>query len=433
MLRNPTATAAVGIQQHRNMEGRTIVITGLNSWGCRPRSNAQSLAREFSRANRVLYVNPPSDISVLLGGCSTVEKEHKSRVLRGSEPAIRRINSNLWVLEPPIIVSAASKIYSDVVFDFLNRRNNRRYGEVILWAMNYLGMSDITLVIDNDVFRSFYLNEYLEPDMTLYYRNHNLPSLPYWKYHGQRLEPLLVKQCDAVITSNEILAQSVRPYNSYTFNVGQGAETDGYDPQRRYAVPTDVACLPRPIIGSTGTFGVLLHDPNLIYRIATSLPSCSIVLIGNEDSVFMRHSLHRLPNVHFLGPRSESELPAYVASFDACFNPETRNDVTSMNYQSKIVSWLAMGKRIVATETDPMGIFYRNVYLARDEQDFVRLLHLALAAPARTGEKERRTAFARSLSWNNCAERIYTVMDMLDDEFEYLYGDFFEDEDALFS
>jgi teichuronic acid biosynthesis glycosyltransferase TuaH len=41
------------------MQNRDIIITGLQSWDLNLGSNAKNIALEFSRHNRVLYIDPP--------------------------------------------------------------------------------------------------------------------------------------------------------------------------------------------------------------------------------------------------------------------------------------------------------------------------------------------------------------------------------------
>lgn len=392
---------------------KTFVVAALRSWSDTEASPGQAMARELAQENRVLYVNPPVDWMALLGDGGNRETERKNRVLRGSEPAIRRAGSSLWVLEPPLVVSSFSKIYSDLVFDLLNRRNGRRFAEVIRWAMDHLGMEEHYLLIENDFYRGFYLKEYLDPELTVYYRRFDLQQVDFWRRHGERLEPRLVRKSDLVVTADVMLAEQVRAYNYDTYAIGRGTDLEGFDPGHRYRKPSPLYGIPRPLIGMTAPLSVMLQSPDLLYRIACAFPRCSLVLAGGEDALFSRHGLHRLNNVFFMGAKVDRELPAYVAQFDACISPEARNGHTRASYPDSVVRYLALGKNVVATATDPLFPFGEHLALARSDGHFLELLERALREPPPEGLRRERARFARTFSWRDCVQRLYAVMELV--------------------
>lgn len=403
----------------------SFVITSIASWGTQPKSCAQQLAREISQRHNVLFVNPPADLKTLLGSRTGIDIEQKSRVLRGGESAIRRLGPNLWVLTPPIIVSTGARINSDFIFDAINRRNNRRLAEVIRWAASTIGIRESHLVINNDIFRSFYLDEHLPIEQVFYYRTGSFASLPYWRYHSSRLEPALVRKCDAVITSNEPLADEVRPFNPNTFNIGQGVEcpASSLSASGRLRPPRDMQGIRRPIVGFTGTLGGAHYSPQMFCLIAQALPECSFVLVGNEDREFLHHRLHSLPNVYFLEGKCVSDIPLYISFFDVVINPELSNRLTETCFPNKIAQYLSLGKRVVAARTGPMAQFMHHVALADGLEEYVTQIRLALSSPVTPVEQLARNEFLSSLSWETCADRFYSVLDYLhsqgDRETEY--------------
>lgn len=395
---------------------KSFVITAFTPWGAFPSGSAERLAAELSRTNRVLYVNPPASLAALLRGGDSADACRKNRVLRGSEPAIRRAGANLWILEPPIVVPRGARIYSDTVFDLLNRYNNRRYADVIGWAMKHTGIDDFYLLIDNDTLRSFYLPELLAPDLAIYYRSRNLAAIPYWSYHAGRLEPRLVSACDMVAASSESLAEDVRGYNFNTFNIDQGVDLRGYDAGAYHHTPQDMLDIPHPIAGLAGILSTMYYDPDLIGSLAGALPGCSVVLVGGEDGDFSRHALHKRPNVFFLGAKSARELPAYVAGFDVCINPEAINDYTRDTFRPFIVQSLAMGKNVVSTRSQPAGRFVNHILLASDAAQFAAMTSRSLMARPAPEVRRSRADFARSFSWSACAERLCASIEMVEEE-----------------
>ena len=100
----------------------------------------------------------------------------------------------------------------------------------------------------------------------------------------------------------------------------------------RPQVNEEMASIAKPTVGY---FGALADwfDYDLMFEVAQARPQYSFVLIGGYEVEQTRGTnnvsrLSRLPNVHFLGHQAYSELPSYLAHFDACIIPFLVNDLT---------------------------------------------------------------------------------------------------------
>ena len=402
---------------------KAYVITSLQSWDDRCPGYAQYLARELAQTDPVLYVNPPLDLLALLAGDRDVEHSRKNRVLRGSEPAIRRLSRWLWVLEPPVVLAPPVNTSSEWIFDLFNRRNNRRYADAINWALECAGLEIRYLLIDNDIFRSLYLDDYLVPELSIYYRRGNFTDFALWRRHGVRAERELLRRSDLVVASSDYLTRQVAPYNVNTYNIGRGVDLTGYIPGRFRPFPPDLIGIRGPVIGMTGLLGAMHVSADLLYRLARTYPDCSLVLVGGQDEVFARHSLHRLENVYFLGEKPTAELPAYVSRFDLCISPEPQNEVTAANFPDEVVHYLRMGKRVVAMDTGALEEFRGRIHLAEDEAHFLGLVGIALYESIEEACSRDRSAFAATFSWAVCATRLRSLIAALDDEFYHAEPD----------
>ena len=107
------------------MKGKDIIITGLQSWDIPIGSNAIDIAKEMSRHNRVLYVNSPLDMMTIYRNKPTPETRHRMDVLKRKKEPVRQINENLWVLDFPFFIWSVNGIPDGVMFDAVNKRNNR--------------------------------------------------------------------------------------------------------------------------------------------------------------------------------------------------------------------------------------------------------------------------------------------------------------------
>ena len=397
---------------------KKFVFTGLQSWNMSASGNERKLAMEISRHNQVLYVNPPMDMAGLLRGYRDREEKPDStvRVRYDSQRVLRRVNPGLWVLEPPVILSAVHGVKNFTVFDFFNKRNNLKFYGALSWALEHLGFERIIHINDNDLFRSFYLKELLGPQLSIYYRRDDLTVNSFWAHHARRIEPELIAKSDIVLTTNDTLAEDARDYNFNVFNVGQGVDLEHFDPTVEQPMPCFLRNLPRPIVGYAGPLDTASLAPNLIYRLASERPRYSVVLLGREDHIFKRHSLHDLPNVHFIRSRHVQDFPAYIRHFDVCIYPQVIHDVTREDYPRRIDEFLAMGKPVVTMRTPLTEIFYRQAYLAETERSFLQLVDYALTETDDNRLRRSRMAFARTHTWEQCVDRIYSVIEMIMNE-----------------
>ncbi|MFK5970640.1 MAG: glycosyltransferase [Candidatus Marithrix sp.] len=383
-------------QNINTMNNRDIIITGLQSWDIQIGSNCKNIALEFSKHNRVLYVNPPLDRL----------SSFRNRIKRSSNENLIEIKENLWIYYPPSKIESISRLPINFLFDILNKRNNRIFAKDIHKAINKLGFSNYIHFCDSDMLRSFYLKELLNPDFYIYYTRDNLVAVKYWQTQGKRIESLHMAKADIVVANSTYLAKLASDYNSHSYFVGQGCDLSAFRPENIQIVPKDIASIPNPIIGYIGALKTLRLDIGVIEHIANSRPDWSIVLVGPEDDDFKASNLHNMPNVWFLGIKEEKELPEYLNVFDVAINPQIVNEVTIGNYPRKIDEYLAMGKPVVATHTEAMEYFKDYVSLAKSKNDWLIAIEKQLHADNKQSQK-LRTGFAQQHTWENNAKEIY--------------------------
>ena len=61
------------------------------------------------------------------------------------------------------------------------------------------------------------------------------------------------------------------------------------------------------------------------------------------------HTLLRLPNIHYLGPKTYAELPTYLAGWDVALMPFALNESTRFISPTKTPEFLAAGVPVVST------------------------------------------------------------------------------------
>lgn len=213
-------------------------------------------------------------------------------------------------------------------------------------------------------------------------------------------ERRLASQADLVFVQGPEFARRFAPVNSRVHQFRAGVNTDVFDPEAAGSPPPEVVDLPRPVVGYSG--GLHRHvDFGLLRRVARSIPSGSVVLVGpiQADPGALREE----PNVHFLGGRSLRELARVVQTFDVGLVPYVRTPYTETVYPTKLLEYLAMGRPAVATdlpEVRALGLPELALRIAEDADAFVEAVHAALADGGTAAAAERRR-LAKERDWEN--------------------------------
>ncbi|WP_206105963.1 glycosyltransferase [Olivibacter sp. XZL3] len=391
------------------LKEQCIVVVGQQPWDIDIGSNCKDIALEFSKKNKVLFVNTPLDRITAIKRAKEEGVLRRQRIIRHEEEGLLKINDRLFVLYPDCLVESVNWLKPYFLFDFFNRFNNRKFAKAIAKAIADLNFTDFILFNDNEIIKCFYLQELLKPTLSVYYSRDYILGTPYWRRQGLISEPRMIKKVDLCLTNSAYLMRYCQQYNPHSYDVGQGCHLP--EPVNEYPVPADMAMIKAPLIGYVGALQHSRLDTQLLLKMVTEKLHWQLVLVGPEDEHFKTSELHACKNVHFLGNKAQQELPAYVKAFDVCINPQLLNPLTVGNYPRKIDEYLAFGKKIVATTTDAMMPFKDYVYLADSPADFIRQVGKALAEPDDDAVLGARRNLAASHTWSNAVDAIYRRME----------------------
>lgn len=386
------------------IKNKDIIIVGLQPWDIEVGSNCKNIALEFSKFNRVLYVNAPLDQNTIYKERAKPRIKKRLQIMR-SDAQVFSVAPNLWNLYPKSILYSINWIPFTSVFTKLNWLNNYRFASSIKEAIYLLKFEKFILFNDSDMFRSYYLKELLKPDISIYYSRDNLMSIEYWKKHGKILEPKLMLKSDLVTANSPYLTRIAKKYNKNSFYVGQGCDLAMFDPSLKRELPEALKEFKRPIIGYIGAILSKRLDLELLLQVCQRAKQWSFVFIGKADEQFVESGIFNLENVYFLGLKREDELPFYLSGFDVAINPQLVNELTVGNYPRKIDEYLAMGKPVVATATETMEIFKDVTYLGKTADDYIELISRAISENCEA-LISRRIEFAKSHTWENSVIQI---------------------------
>jgi glycosyltransferase involved in cell wall biosynthesis len=221
-------------------------------------------------------------------------------------------------------------------------------------------------------------------------------------------ERQLMASADVVFTGGRRLYEAKARHHDNVHFFGCGVDSEHFGLARRSdtVIPSDIAELPKPLLGYFGVVDERL-DYDLIARVADAFPTGSVVFVGPLAKVDPRE-LPRRSNIHWLGQRPYDALPEYVKGFDVCLMPFALNEATEFINPTKTLEYMAAGKPIVSTAiADVVRNFGPIVRIAESNSDFVRHAHDALTID---GDRiAKGIALAGASSW----ESIVAAMDRL--------------------
>ena len=181
------------------IKGRDIVVVGIQAWDIEIGSNCKNIAAEFARHNRVIYVNPPLDRITLKREKNSEKIQKRLKIKNGKEPDLVKVGPNLWNLYPKTMIESINWMSSHSLFKILNKRNSRFFANDIQSAVSRLNFKNIILFNDSSMFLGLHLKSFLKPEVYAYYMRDYLIKVPYWKKHGEQIEPQLIKNADVIV------------------------------------------------------------------------------------------------------------------------------------------------------------------------------------------------------------------------------------------
>jgi teichuronic acid biosynthesis glycosyltransferase TuaH len=389
--------------EHSFIKNRDIVLFSFQPWDTEIGSNFKDMAIELARHNRVLFVNRALDRSYFRKFKDDIKVKTRLQSIRQGVGELQEISRNLWIHNPRTLLESINGIPLHFVHDWVNKINNRRLSKEINKAIAQLGFKEVILINDNDFVRGYYLKEMIDCEAYIFYIRDFMMGVDFFQRHGGRHESGLMKKVDLVVANSTYLANYARKQNPHSFDIGQGCDLTQFL-EENLPKPADLPAIPSPIIGYVGNISAIRIDAEVIKYIAAQLPQCQVVMVGPVDKEFPQTELLQAPNIHFLGGKKPDTLASYVEYFDICINPQILNNVTVGNYPRKVDEYLAMGKAVVATNTEAMQLFRDYAWLCDSKEDYVKHIEYLLNHQDRLdGEEEkiRRRAFALSHSWKN--------------------------------
>lgn len=224
-----------------------------------------------------------------------------------------------------------------------------------------------------------------------------------------RLERRLIEAVDLLIVTHPALHVAKAPGARRAVVVPNGVDAEhmarAADPD--LVVTERLAAVRHPVIGYLGGINYWI-DTALLGRIARKHPEWTLVMVGPVEPLADMKPLGGLPNVILAGRVPYADVPRYVKAFDVCLNPYVLDGVAEHCSPLKLYEYIATGKPVVSVDMPEAHRFADLIHIARDADEFVRLVEQAVRSPdSRTAE---RMAEAQRHTWRGRFEDVSTAL-----------------------
>lgn len=226
-------------------------------------------------------------------------------------------------------------------------------------------------------------------------------------------ERQLLSRADVVFTGGYSLYEAKRVLHPSVHPFPSSVDIQHFTQARlKLNEPLDQVGIAHPRLGFYGVLDERL-DIDLIDALAASRPDWSIVLVGPVVKIDPA-SLPQRQNIHYLGSKTYSELPYYLAGWDVALMPFARNESTRFISPTKTPEYLAGGRAVVSTPIVDVVRSYGAsgmVRIAATAGEFVASIEAELArASDRPALCAQADQILGSMSWDCTWQAMCDVM-----------------------
>jgi len=221
-----------------------------------------------------------------------------------------------------------------------------------------------------------------------------------------RRERELLNAADVVFAGGPKMAKSKSRYNSNCYSYGCGVDIKHFGKARHAAtkIPKDMAQFCGPTLGYIGVVDERI-DYELLAKLADFNPDWNVAVVGPHTKVDPAEIPDR-PNLHFLGGRDYSKLPAYAKAFDVCMMPFAKNEATEFINPTKALEYMATGTPIVSTDIEDVVLqFSEVVTIASAHEEFIAGCESAITQPS-AAQVQAGITMAKNNSWESIVAQL---------------------------
>ena len=207
-------------------------------------------------------------------------------------------------------------------------------------------------------------------------------------------EEKLLIEADMVVTTSAPLSEKIGKKRENVLVRNAGESKWFSEAPEKLAYETE-----KPVIGYYGAISEWF-DMGLVVKAAKAYPNYEFVLVGSTFMCDTRKA-EKQKNIHFIGEVPYEKLKEYLYAFDVCMIPFKLIELIQCTNPVKMYEYLASGKPVVATNMPEVRAVGEHVFVAKNEQEFISYIQLALDEKDDKEKIRSRRSFALENQWEN--------------------------------
>lgn len=195
-------------------------------------------------------------------------------------------------------------------------------------------------------------------------------------FYDKSIFRIFTANADLVTVTAKLLGEKVFDVSAREYlYLPNAVNTEIFESIKSYKQPKD-------LILAKGAGKTLLYFGSLwgewfdwekVDYLSQNCKDCEINLIGDYSGISQRVK-NAQKNVHFLGLKTQRDLPAYLQYSDIAILPFKKCEIGKYVSPLKIFEYIAMNKKVISTNLDDIQ-GYPNVYCSDDKEDWVKLVY----------------------------------------------------------
>lgn len=360
-----------------------VIIIGLSRWDSSLNSSVLNIAKEWSKTNRVFYIDRPFSIKDYYLKREKEAIQRKSAVIFGEDIYHTvKFQDGEFVAVTPRLSLPINFIPEGKLYDKILAFNKKLIGEVISRIIkDYNVKSYVFLNSFIPEYFDVFPNHILQPIYKLYRSSDDISQESYIARHGVRMELEALRIADICLATSYGLKEKLEKAGKVVHRIPNAVDFKMFDVQQKAPEkPKDFEGFEGKIILLTGNISQLRIDYELIAALCKDQIKNTILIIGPySKNDIEKYGLNQYNNLKFIGLKRVSELKNYLAYSDCAIIPFLLNPLTNGIYPLKINEYLALGLPVVSTKFSKDIIDFDSIiYLANDKKHFLELVRSAL-------------------------------------------------------
>lgn len=389
----------------KKMKNIDIVFFALSRFDGPYSSISISLAKEFSKTNRVFYINHPYSLKDLLTHFKS------SRIItRVSNLLLGQIEysdfpeySNKLTMVTPPLTLPINFLPKGSLYNFLQKVNDKIAFNCIRRLIKDKEIENFIFINTYDPFFTLNFPDDIKPYLKIYQCVDDIAEVPYTNKHGSDLERVMMKKFDITLTTSHELLKLKKAYSKNIYYLPNAVDSAVFNRAafEDLESPAEFNNISKKVIGFIGNIEKRTNF-KLLRKIADYHKDKLIYLVGPiSDLEYKEEELDKMDNVIFTGGKNIEQLPNYLQRIDCAIIPFKCNKLTRSIYPLKVNEYLAGGKPVVTTNfSEDIRLFKDIIYIADTDEQFLKLIDKAIQEDNKE-LIEMRVKFSSNNTWAN--------------------------------